>query len=81
MFRNPYNATYQVLWSSNTKSNLTRADIVVFLQILGVVYMLAHSVYLRRLLVGLSLELDKKEISPSDFAVVVRNIPKTMSKD
>lgn len=81
MFRNPYNATFNVLWSSDTKSNLTRADVIVFLQILGVVYMLAHSIYLRKLLVGLSLELDKKEISPSDFAVVVRNIPRTMGRD
>lgn len=81
MFRNPYKATFNVVWSSDTTSNLTRADIVVFFQILGVLYMLAHSVYLRKLLVGLSLELDKNEISPSDFAIVVRNIPKSMGKE
>jgi hypothetical protein len=43
--------------------------------------MLGHSIYLRRLLVNLSFELDKKEVSPSDFAIVVRNIPKNMTKD
>jgi hypothetical protein len=31
MFRNPYNATYNVFWSSDPKSNLARADVVVFL--------------------------------------------------
>lgn len=62
-------------------SNLFRADLIVYLNILGVVYMLFHSIFLRRLLVKLSLEIDKKETSPSDFAIVVRNIPKNVSKD
>ena len=62
-------------------SNLFRADLIVYLNILGVVYMLFHSIFLRRLLVGLSLEIDKKETSPSDFAIVVRNIPKNVTKD
>ena len=43
--------------------------------------MLIHSIFLRRLLVGMSIDLDKKEVSPSDFAVVVRNLPKNMSKE
>jgi len=29
----------------------------------------------------MSIDLDKKEVSPSDFAIVVRNIPSTMNKD
>lgn len=65
----------------NKKSNLFRADIIVYLNILGVVYMLLHSIYLRRMLVGMGLEIDRKEISPSDFAVVVRNIPIGTTKD
>jgi hypothetical protein len=81
LFRNPYNATFNVLWENEPTSNLFRADVVVFLNILGVVYMLLHSIYLRRLLVGMSIELDKKEISPSDFAILVRNLPEDVSKE
>ena len=81
MFRNPFNATYKKLWSTDKRSNLFRADIVVYLNIIGVLYMLFHSVYLRRLLVGMSIELDRKEISPSDYAILIRNLPKDVSKE
>jgi hypothetical protein len=81
LFRNPYNATFNVLWEVNRESNLFRADVVVFLNIIGVIYMLIHSIYLRRVLVGMSIELDRKEISPSDFAILVRNLPKDVSKE
>jgi hypothetical protein len=81
LFRNPFNATYKRLWSTDKNSNLFRADIVVYLNIIGVLYMLFHSVYLRRLLVGMSIELDRKEISPSDYAILIRNLPKDVSKE
>jgi hypothetical protein len=81
VFRNPYNATYKILFSMDRSSNLFRADLIVYLQILGVVYMLYHSIMLRRLLVGLSLELDKNLTSPSDFGVVVRNITPNVTKE
>jgi hypothetical protein len=81
MFRNPFNATYKVLFSSNPDSNLSRADFVVYLNILGVVYMLIHSISLRRLLVITTINLDREEISPSDYAILVRNLPKDVTKE
>jgi hypothetical protein len=45
------------------------------------VYMLMHSIYLRKLLAGASIDLDKNEISPSDFAVLVRGLPLDITKD
>jgi hypothetical protein len=80
VFRNPYNATFTKLWSTDKASNLFRADIIVYLNIIGVVYMLIHSIFLRRTLVRMSIELDKKTVTPSDFAVVVRNIPNTITE-
>ncbi len=47
----------------------------------GVVYLLIHSICMRRTLVQMALKLDEKEVSPSDFALVVRNVPKDMNKD
>jgi hypothetical protein len=81
LFKNPYNATFNVAYSADKLSNLFRADLIVYFNIVGVVYLLSHSLYLRKLLVGMSQELDKNEISPSDFAVVVRNIPKDITKE
>jgi len=57
------------------------ADIFVYLNIVGALYTLFHSIVLRRLLVRMTIDLDKKEVSPSDFAIVVRNLPKGVTKD
>ena len=81
LFRNPFNATYLKYFSANPDSNLFRADLVVYLNIIGILYMLIHSIILRRNLVIMSIELDRKEISPSDFAILVRNLPKDVSKE
>jgi hypothetical protein len=81
MFRNPFNATYKILFSADPDSNLSRADVVVYLNILGVAYMLLHSISLRKTLVQLSIDLDRNEVSPSDFAIIVRNLPKDVSKE
>lgn len=81
MFRNPFNATYLKYFSANPDSNLFRADVIVYLNILGVVYMLIHSIFLRRQLVIMSINLDRSEISPSDYAILVRNLPKDVSKE
>jgi hypothetical protein len=81
MFRNPFNATYKLFYSPDRNSNLFRADVVVYLNIIGVLYMLFHSITLRKLLVGMSIDLDRKEISPSDYAILVRNLPKDVSKE
>ena len=81
VFRNPYNATPNILWTTNKASNLFRSDIVVYLNIIGVIYVLLHSIYLRRMLVGMSIELDKKDVSPSDYGIVVRNLPKDITKE
>lgn len=81
MFRNPYNATFNKLFSVDKNSNLFRADLIVYLNILGVVYMLLHSIYLRKFLVQTSILLDKDEISPSDFAIMVRGLPADCTKE
>jgi hypothetical protein len=46
----------------------------MYFNMFGVVYLLLHSIWLRKNLVALHLDLDRKEVSPSDFAILVRNI-------
>jgi hypothetical protein len=81
MFRNPYNATFNKLFSADVNSNLFRADVIVYINILGVLYMLFHSIYLRKLLVQISIILDRDEISPSDFGILVRGLPADCTKE
>ena len=55
-------------------------DILIGFNMLGIVYVIFHSIYLRRMLVRLEIKLDEKKVSPSDYSVIVRNIPLTKTK-
>lgn len=81
VFINPYNLTYTSMYTTDTTSNLFRADIMAYLNILGAIYVLIHSIFLRRMLVSMSGELDKAEVSPQDYGLVVRDIPKETTPD
>ena len=56
------------------------ADLVVYFNILGLVILIIASICLRKNLVNMHLKVDTKEVSPSDFAILVRNIPLSMTK-
>lgn len=55
-------------------------DVVVYFNMAGIVYLLVHSIILRRALVAMNVHIDNNEVSPSDFALLVRNIPLTTTK-
>lgn len=65
------------LVSDNTEIMI---DVVVYFNMAGILYLLLHSIFLRRSLVRMHCELDRKEVSPSDYAVLVRGIPREMTK-
>jgi hypothetical protein len=50
-------------------------DIVMYLNCVAIVYLLCHSIYLRRRLVRLNIAIDQGAITASDFAVLARNLP------
>jgi hypothetical protein len=52
----------------------------VYFNIAGILYMMIHSIILRRNLVKMAFEIDSVSASPSDFALLVRKIPHDMSK-
>jgi hypothetical protein len=62
---------------SNTEA---MGDALMYLNMIGIVYLLIHTICMRKSLVKMALELDNKEVTPSDFALLVRNIPKDMNK-
>ena len=51
------------------------ADIVIYLNAVGIVYLLIHSIYLRHMLLTMSIDLDEDQITPSDYAILVKNLP------
>jgi len=57
------------------------ADGLMYLNMLGIGYLLIHTIFMRKNLVKMAAELDHKEVTPSDFALLVRNIPKDMTKE
>jgi hypothetical protein len=63
----------------NDSNLLVFADIVMYLNSAGIIYILIHSIYQRRMLVSLNIELDKDHTSPSDFAILARNLPKNIT--
>jgi hypothetical protein len=57
------------------KENITYTDIIMGLNILGVVFLTFFSVYVRRKLSAMAEILDENEVTPSDFALLVRHLP------
>jgi len=56
------------------------ADALMYLNMVGIAYLLIHTICMRKSLVKMALEMDHKEVTPSDFALLVRNIPRDMNK-
>ena len=56
-------------------------DLLMYFNMGGVIYLLIHSIKIRKDLVQMGQRLDNKQLSPSDFALVVRNIPFNTTKE
>jgi len=55
------------------------ANAIVYLNTAGIVLLVLYSIFARGKLVSFNKELDEAIISPSDFTVMVRNLPKDVS--
>ena len=56
-------------------------DLLIYFNIAGIVYLVLHSIYLRKMLMTLNHELDANKETPSDYGVLIRNVPLGMSKE
>lgn len=75
VFNNPQGANFTSIYTSDPTTTLFRADMIAYLNIAGAIYVLIHSLILRRKLVKTSSQLDNM-VSPKDYGLIVRNIPK-----
>ena len=57
------------------------ADAILYLNAAGILYLLIHSIYVRRMLVAYNQELDEDAVSPSDFTIIARHLPKNLTPD
>ena len=55
--------------------------VAIYLNCAAIIYLLIHSIFLRRSLVKLNLDLDKGQITASDFAILGRNLPKNITQE
>jgi hypothetical protein len=51
------------------------ADVIIYLNAAAILYLLIHSIILRRMLITFNQQLDEDVISPSDFTLIGRNLP------
>jgi len=61
--------------------NLTYTNVIMYMNIFGVVFLTLFSVYLRRKLSAMAEILDENEVTPSDFALLVRHLPGDWTKE
>eukprot|EP00347_Sterkiella_histriomuscorum_P022863 403336874 len=57
------------------------ADVIVYLNAAGIVYLLIHSIWLRKMLIQTNNDLDQDVVSPSDFTIVAKHLPKNLTPD
>ena len=64
-----------------SENSRTLGDVLIGFNIAGIGIVMIASIFVRRMLTGMQIELDKDETTPSDFGIVVRNIPLDMTKE
>jgi hypothetical protein len=57
------------------------SDAIVYLNAVGIVYLLIHSIWLRKYLISFNRELDEDVVSPSDFTIIARQLPRNLTPD
>jgi hypothetical protein len=62
-------------------SIITLVDVLIYLNSAGIIYLLIHSIWLRKYLIEFNKELDEDVISPSDFTILARNLPKSLTPE
>lgn len=53
---------------------------MTYLNCAGIIYLLLHSIYIRRFLAKEAATLDENNFTPADYAVIARDLPKNMTK-
>ena len=51
----------------------------MYLNCAAIVYLLFHSIYLRRVLLRMKDEIDEEEVTASDFTVLAKGLPKNLT--
>lgn len=57
------------------------AEAIVYLNAIAIAYLLIHSIWLRKMLIQFNLDLDSDVVSPSDFTIVAKHLPKNLTPD
>lgn len=69
------------MYFMQTENSKKLGDILIGFNIAGIVIVIISSIFVRRRMVKMQIELDKDKVTPSDYGMLVRNIPLTMTKE
>jgi hypothetical protein len=56
------------------------AHIIQYLNVAGIGLLLIFSIYMRRLIIKVNFKLDEEHITPSDFTIIVRDLPLKLTR-
>jgi len=65
----------------NEDTTISSTDALMGMNIVGVVFITFYSVFVRRKLQDMAEILDENEVSPSDYALLVRQVPLDWTKE
>lgn len=57
------------------------SEVIKYLCMVGVIYLLVHSVYIRKFMLKMGNDLDTEAITAQDFSIIARHLPNNLSKD
>lgn len=64
-----------------SSGNFSYGDAFIYLNMAGVLIVLLYSIGLRRALVRMHHYSDRDKVTPSDYGLLVKNVPASMTKE
>ena len=58
----------------NDNNSVYLGDVLIYFNMAGILIVIIYSIFERRRLVRMEIDLDKEEVTPSDYGVIVRNV-------
>jgi len=68
-------AILDIIKSDDSQTYL--ANLLIFFNMIGIFFLIVYSIRIRKMMLEMQIDLDQEKNTPSDYALLVRNIPLT----
>jgi len=72
-------AILDIIKSDDSQTYL--ANLLIFFNMIGIFFLIVYSIRIRKMMLEMQIDLDQEKNTPSDYALLVRNIPLTMTQE